>query len=195
MMVAEPWPISWTPLWKRMVPSRSRLARWVEGLLMPVLPQPYQTLAMPTPRRIGPVPPVPRLQLLPARTQCLQTLDQADALEPLAGGRRVAGAERVQEPELERIDAELARQVVIGLLDRERCLGHAEAAKGAAGWGVGEDRPGPGPHVGDAVGAGCVDRHAAGDGRAPGRISARVEVTLEIEGGDAARRRPRRRGP
>ena len=59
------------------------------------------------------------------------------------------------QPELERVDAELAGEVVIGLLDRERCLRHAEAAKGAAGWRVGEDCPVAGAHVGDAVGAGA----------------------------------------
>ena len=47
---------------------------------------------------------------------------------------------------------------------------------------------------GHAVGAGGVDRHAVGDGRAPAGVGAGVEDAFELERGEAARRRRSRAG-
>ena len=57
---------------------------------------------------------------------------EAEAVgEHLAGDGRLAGDQRVEDAELQRVDAELQRQLVKQLLLRQRALRHAEAAKRA----------------------------------------------------------------
>ena len=81
------------------------------------------------------------------------------------------------------------REIVHQRLVGDRRLRHAEAAEGAGRRGVGVDRAGARQDVRHAVGSARVDRHAVGDGRPPGGVGAGVEVAVEVEGEQAARRR------
>ena len=106
---------------------------------MEVLPQPYHMPATPTPRLNG-----PRASALcrsaaarvsnPMGAQSLKTRFEAHAVrEDLAGDSRFARAKRVEDTELERIDIQAKRKLVVELLLRDCALRHAEAAKGAGG--------------------------------------------------------------
>jgi hypothetical protein len=86
--------------------------------------------AMPTPRRSGPF--VGCAGFAPRGSQRIEARPQSDAgLEPLAGGRGVAGPQRVRVAQLERIGADGERQFVQQRLDEQGGLGYAEAAERA----------------------------------------------------------------
>ena len=79
-------------------------------------------------------------QSLPARPQRVEARRQSGAgFEHLPGGRRVAGAQRVDMAELEAVEAGFLRQIVEQGLVRDGGLRHAEAAEGAGGRVVGVD--------------------------------------------------------
>ena len=65
-------------------------------------------------------------------------------------------------------------------------LGHAEAAERAADRPVRVDGPGRRADGRDGVRAARMDGHAVGDGRAPRRVGAGVEVAVEVERGQRA---------
>ena len=107
-------------------------------------------------------------RLDPMGAQGLETRLEAHAVrEDLAGHSRLARAKRVEDAELERIDIQAKRELVIELLLRDRALRHAEAAKSAGGHEMRVDRARQRPVVRHAIGAGGVHRHAVGDRRAP----------------------------
>ena len=176
----------------------SRPSRIVEGFDSEVLPQPYHMPATPTPRRSGPAAAALNAsasaqRVAPARAQRLEARLEAHAVgEHLAGDGRLARLQRVEDAELQRIEAEPLGEFVEQLLLRERALRHAEAAKGAGGHEMGVHRARDGAIVRHAIGAGGVHRHAVGDGRAPGGIGAGVEIGGEIHRRRAARRASRR---
>ncbi|MDB5376378.1 MAG: hypothetical protein JWR00_824 [Rubritepida sp.] len=109
-------------------------------------------------------------------------------LQELARGRGVAHDERVADAELQPIQAAGIGEPVPQHLLRDRRLRYAEAAEGAGGRLMRVHRPRPGPHVRHAIRPGGMHRHAAGDGRAPARIGARVVEALEIQRDEAALR-------
>ena len=91
--------------------------------------------------------------------------------------RHRGGRDQVPAPQLDRIDAELARGDVDHALDRERRLGPAGAAIGAGGRGVGEHAGGLMVDGGRRVHAGhAADVVGAGPRAALGEIGADVEV-------------------
>ena len=125
-------------------------------------------------------------QLFPPRPQGFKASLEADAfLEHLAGYGRVAGFERIEDAEIERIDAELDRELVEKLLLRDRALRHAKPAKGAGRDEMGVDRPRARAVIRHAVWARRVNRHPIGDGRPPRRISAGIEIGGKIHGREA----------
>ena len=68
------------------------------------------------------------------RAQRFQATLEAEAVgEHLTRHCRLSGLQRIENAEIQRIEAELERQVVEKLLLRQRALRHAEAAKGAGG--------------------------------------------------------------
>ena len=127
-----------------------------------------------------------RERVAPARPQGLEARLEAHAVgEHLAGHGGVARLQRVEDAELQPIEAELLGEFVEQLLLRERALRHAEAAEGAGGNEMRVHRAGDGAIMRHPIGAGGVHRHAVGDGRAPGGIGAGVEI-----GGEIHRRQP-----
>jgi hypothetical protein len=116
------------------------------------------------------------------RSQGLEALGEAGAGERLAGRSRIAGTQRVAMAELQPVDAEPVGELVHQRLVGDGGLRHAEAAEGAGRRLVGVDRRAPGAHVGNGVGAHCMDRHAVGDGRSPRGIGAGVEVAGHVAG-------------
>ena len=164
-----------------------------EGLGSDVLPMPYHMAATPTPRRIG--PPSARLVVRrgrrahrrPAAAQRLEAGGQAGARGQLLGCRgQRADPQRVAQAELERIDAELAGEVVHQRLVGDRRLGHAEAAERARRRAVGVDRAAGAQDRADRVRTHRMDRDAVGDGRAPRGVGAGVEVGVDGGGGEAS---------
>ena len=148
--------------------------------------------ATPTPRRSGAAGRrVERLgrgaRVAPARAQRLEARLEARRRRRRPGPVTVGSpaSQRIEDAELERVEAERSREFVVELLLRERALRHAEAAEGAGGNEMGVHRARDGAIVRHAIGAGGVHRHAIGDGRAPGGIGAGVEI-----GGKIHRRQP-----
>ncbi len=123
----------------------------------------------------------------PGRAQGLEAGHQACACgEHLAGRRRRPGSQRVAEPDLEAIDAELRRDVVDEGLAGDRGLGHAETAEGTADRAVRIDRPGRRPNGRHLVRPRGMHRDAVGDRRAPGGVRAGIEIAVERQGREPA---------
>ena len=115
--------------------------------------------------------------LKPMGAQRLETCLEAHAVrEDLAGHSRLARAKRVEDAELERVDIQAKRQLVIELLLRDSALRHAEASKSAGGHEMRVDRAGQRPIVRHAVWTGGVHRHAIGYRWTPGGVGAGVEI-------------------
>ena len=115
------------------------------------------------------------------RAERLETCLEAHAVgEDLPGDGWLAGAERVEDAEFERIDLKAKRELVVELLLRDRALRHAEAAKGAGGHEMRVNRARHRSIVRHPIGAGGVHRHAVGDRRSPGGVGAGVEVGGEV---------------
>ncbi len=161
--------MSTAPFQNVSVPSRASVRRMVEGLDRPVLPMPYHMQPMPTPRRV-----VRALgvecggfgeQRLPARPQRVEARGQTGAgFEHLPGGRRVAGAQRIDVAELEPVDAGFLREIVEQRLVCDGGLRHAEAAEGAGRRVVGVD----GARIGCArAERDTAPQHAPARGRPP----------------------------
>ncbi len=102
--------------------------------------------------------------------------------EDLAGHSRLARAKRVEDAELERVDIQTKRELVVELLLRDRALRHAEAAKGAGGHEMRVDGPSQSPVVRHAIGARGMHRHAVRNRRSPRGVGAGVEIGREIHG-------------
>ena len=96
--------------------------------------------------------------------------------------------------ELERVVPRARGELVDQELAEQRRLRHAEAAEGAGDAVVGEHGTRQRAHVRHAVRAAGVDRHPVGDGRAPRRVGAGVEVAGEVEGEQPAVAVARRAG-
>ncbi len=167
---------------------------------MDVLPQPYHMPATPTPRLIGTFGGCVESfglgeRRAPARSQRLETgLEAEPVFHDLPRHGRLARLQRVEDAELEPIEAEPDREFIVKLLLRQRALRHAEAAEGAGRDEMGMHRSSNGAIVRHAIGAGGVHRHAIGDRRSPGRIGAGVEVGGKIHPNQtaiAARANPR----
>ena len=151
-----------------------------------MLPQPYHMPATPTPRlmrasRLGVVPLGRGARVAPTEAERFETRLEAHAVrEDLACHGRLAGAERVEDAEFERVDLQAKRELVVELLLRDRALRHAEAAKGAGGHEMRVDRARHRPIMRHAIGAGGMHRHAVGDCRSPRGVGARVEIGGEV---------------
>ena len=125
----------------------------------------------------------------PVRLQHIERLDDADRiLQHLAGDGGIAGLERVAPAELQPVHAEPVGQLVHRRLAGDRALRHAEAAEGAGRRAVGEIGRAARPGMRHDIGAGRMHRHAVGDGRAPARIGAGIQLRMRPEAGERAGR-------
>ena len=173
----------------------------VEGFASAVLPMPYHMAPMPTPRRgrgrdvgrrCGPRPP---RGALPVRAAAPRGRRQPGArVEHLPARRRRARTERVRQPELEPIHAELRRRARPSA-PRGRSPPGARRSRGTrrrAGCSC-RSRGSSRATASYCVRAHRVHRHAVRDRRTPGRVGAGVEVAVEAEARSAGRRRRPRR--
>ena len=80
------------------------------------------------------------------------------------------------------VHADFFRERIVKLLLRDGALRNTEATKGAGGNKMGVNGAGERAIVRNFVRSRAVNRHARGDGGAPGGICAGVEFALEIHG-------------
>ena len=149
-------------------------------------------MAMPRPRRTVPVP---------RSNGFFQSISAASAFEHLldrgvlhhgAGRLRPAFAQQVPAAELDRVDAELARDQVGVALVGPHQLRDAEAAQRAGGRQVGVERVGVDRDVLDVVGAGRGEARLLRHARADVGVGAAVPPHLALARHDAAVLRSRR---
>ena len=119
------------------------------------------------------------------------------AVDPLAGRKRVARRERVQQPELDRVDPERRGELVHLRLAREAGLDGAEAAHRAARRVVRVDDRRLEPRVRHRVGAAGERGGVRADGRRARGVGAAVEQDPHLDGDEpaVARRRVPRPDP
>src|SRR5690625_867543 len=115
----------------------------------------------------------------------LATFDQRRVLGQAPVRLHVAVAIGIEDPQLDRVDAHLVRDLVYVAFDGKVDAGDPEAAHRRGRCAVGEDAVDVGIDVGDRVGPGQVP-YSLDDGvaRKPG-VGAAVEVADELPGDDA----------
>ena len=116
---------------------------------------------------------------LPVRGEGIEAIADADRLQPLATGRRIAVSKRIQPAEGETVLPALFRKLVIQHLQADGRLRHAKAAKSTGDRPMGVKGAGGGAIIRGSIGAGGVNGNPARHGRSPARIGAGIEVAVK----------------